>query len=68
MLGCLTAAPYSEEAPLPADLLTARLRAARPTVKAAYELSAALPADQMRDEGYPYSVHPLCVANHIAAR
>jgi GTP pyrophosphokinase len=59
--------PQSEEARLLADLLAALPADAQATVRAAYELSAALHADQMRDEGHPYIVHPLRVANHLAA-
>jgi (p)ppGpp synthase/HD superfamily hydrolase len=56
-----------EEARLLAALLDALPADAQATVRAAYELSAALHVDQVRDEGHPYIVHPLRVAGHLAA-
>ena len=55
-----------EEARLVAALLDDLPAEAQGTVRAAYELSAALHADQVRDEGHPYIVHPLRVAGHLA--
>jgi (p)ppGpp synthase/HD superfamily hydrolase len=57
----------AEEARLLAELLSALPPEARPGVRAAYELAAALHAGQTRDEGHPYIVHPLRVASHLAA-
>ncbi len=55
-----------QEARLLAALLDALPAADQATVRAAYELSAALHAGQVRDEGHPYIVHPLRVAGHLA--
>jgi len=59
-------APEPEEARLLAALLERLPAETQQTVRAAYALSAALHADQVRDEGHPYIVHPLRVAGHLA--
>jgi len=48
-------------------LLAALPLQARPTVQAAHALAAALHADQYRDEGHPYILHPLRVATHLVS-
>jgi (p)ppGpp synthase/HD superfamily hydrolase len=58
--------PDPEEARLLVVLLERLPAETQETVRAAYELSAALHADQVRDEGHPYIVHPLRVASHLA--
>ena len=57
---------HTAETALLENLLAAVAPEGRETVRAAYELSAALHADQRRDEGQPYILHPLRVANHLA--
>jgi (p)ppGpp synthase/HD superfamily hydrolase len=55
----------SEEVRLLGTLLDRLPAEGQELVRAAYELSAALHADQVRDEGQPYIVHPLRVANDL---